>query len=353
MTGTPWYATREQAMNALDFVESARTRVRVDRALASATDIVRGQLKRDFWPVQATRYWPWPVPGRTSTWRLWLDQDEIISLDTLVAGGTTITTGDYLLEPVNDGPPYDRIEINLGSDASFESGPLTTQRSIAATGKFGHTDAAADAGTIAEALDDTETGVDVSDSAAIGVGDLIRVDSERMTVTGKNLLATGQTVGTGGIDNQRGTTSLPVSSGAAFTVDEQIVVDSERMRIADIAGNTLIVDRAVNGSVIAAHTSTTAIYAYRTLTVTRGALGTDPAAHNNGATVSRWVPPALVTSYCLAEALNIVEQDPTGWARMAGSGDNARQMSATALERIRKLAMAAHGRAGQMRMRAV
>jgi hypothetical protein len=65
------------------------------------------------------------------------------------------------------------------------------------------------------------------------------------------------------------------------------------------------------------------------------------------------VPPALVTSYCLAEALNIVEQDPTGWARMAGSGDNARQMSATALKRIADLAKAAHGRAGQMRMRAV
>jgi hypothetical protein len=353
MTGTPWYATREQAMNALDFTESARTRARVDRALASATDIVRGQLNRDFWPIQATRYWPWPVPGRTSTWRLWLDQHELISLDTLVAGGVTIATGDYLLEPANDGPPYDHIEINLGSNASFASGPLTDQRSIVATGKFGYTDDAATAGTIAEVLDDTETGVDVSDSAAIGVGDLIKVDNERMVVTGKQLLNTGQTVSTGGIDNQRGTTSLPVSSGAAFTVDEQIVIDSERMRIADIAGNTLIVDRAVNGSVIAAHTSTTAIYAYRTLTVVRGVLGTDPAAHNNGSTITRWVPPALVTSYCLAEALNIIEQDPTGWARMAGSGDNARQMSATALKRIADLTKAQHGRAGQMRMRAV
>jgi hypothetical protein len=353
MTGTPWYATREQAMNALDFTESAKARIRIDRALASATDIVRGQLKRDFWPVQATRYWPWPVPGRTSTWRLWLDQDEIISLDTLVAGGITIATGDYLLEPVNDGPPYDRIEINLGSDASFESGPLTDQRSIAGTGLFGYTDTAADAGTIAETLDDTETAVDVSDSAAIGVGDLIQVADERMVVTGKQLLDTGQTVSTGGIDNQRGTTALPVSSGAAFTADEQIMVGSERMRIADIAGNILVVDRAVNGSVIAAHASTTAIYAYRTLTVTRGVLGTDPAAHNNGSAVSRWVPPALVTSYCLAEALNIIEQDPTGWARTAGSGDNARQMSATALKRIADLAKAAHGRAGQMRMRAV
>jgi hypothetical protein len=353
MTGTPWYATREQAMNALDFTESARTRIRVDRALASATDIVRGQLKRDFWPVQATRYWPWPVPGRTSTWRLWLDQDELISLDTLVSGGTTIATGDYLLEPANDGPPYDRIEINLGSDASFESGPLTDQRSIAATGLFGYTDDAADAGTIAEALDDVETGVDVSDSASIGVGDLIKVDNERMVVTGKQLLDTGQTVATGGIDNQRGTTALPVSSGAAFTVDEQIVVDSERMRIADIAGNTLVVERAVNGSVIAAHTATTAVYAYRTLTVTRGVLGTDPAAHNNGSAISRWVPPALVTSYCLAEALNIIEQDPTGWARMAGSGDHQRVMSGATIDRLAKLAKAQHGRAGQMRMRAV
>lgn len=353
MTGTPWYATREQAMNALDFTESARTRARVDRALASATDIVRGQLKRDFWPVKATRYWPWPVPGRTSTYRLWLDQHELISVSTLVAGGVTIATGNYLLEPANDGPPYDYIEINLGSNASFQSGPLTVQRSIAVTGTFGHRDDTTDAGTVAEAVDTTETGVDVSDSAAIGVGDLIKVDSERMIVTGKQLLTTGQTVGGSGVDNQRGTTGLPVSSGAAFAVDEQIVVDSERMRIGDIAGNTLIVDRAVNGSVIASHANGATIYAYRTLTVIRGALGTDAATHNNGTPISRWVPPALVNSYCLAEALNIIEQDPTGWARIAGSGDNARQMSASAIERIRKLAMAAHGRAGQMRMRAV
>ena len=60
-------------------------------------------------------------------------------------------------------------------------------------------------GATVEALDDSETGIDVdaATSAAVGVGSILRVDSERMLVTERQQLDTGQTVlivgATGGV----------------------------------------------------------------------------------------------------------------------------------------------------------
>ena len=43
----------------------------------------------------------------------------------IVAGGTTIPASGYYLEPVNDGPPYTRVESNLSSQYAFAIGATT------------------------------------------------------------------------------------------------------------------------------------------------------------------------------------------------------------------------------------
>lgn len=341
-----WYATREAVKSALDSAETARNNVQVDRAIESASRLVEGFLHRKFYPEVATRYFSWPNTQRAQAWRLWLDADEVVSVTTLTSGGTTIPAANYFLEPVNVGPPYRSVEIDLDSSSAFSSGN-TFQRSVAVTGVFGYSAEEVAAGTCAEVLDASETGVDVSDSSLIGVGDIIKVDSERMIVTGKSMLTTAQTLQTPLTAVQNNVT-VAVTNGAAYAVGEIVLLDSERMLIVDIAGNNLTVKRAYDGSILATHSGST-LYAPRTLTVERGALGTTAATHSTSAPITRHVVPALVRNLVIAEAINMIQQETSGYARVVGSGDNARESSGKGLQDLRVQTYTAYGRKARMR----
>jgi hypothetical protein len=350
---SPFYATREEIKAEMDVRETARSNSRIDRALADATLAVEGLCHRRFYPVVATRYFDWPPrTGMATPWILRLNDNELISVSSLMSGTVTISTSDYFLRRADDRdePPYTRIELNRDSSAAFGQG-ATYQRDITVTGLYGYRNDETTAGTIVEALDATETGVDVdaATSAAVGVGNLLRIDNERVIVTDRQQLNTGQTVGGSGLTNINNSVTVTVQNGAAFAVGENILIDGERMRIDDIAGNTLIVTRAWDGSTIAAHTAGTAIYAPRTLTVTRGALGTTAAAHATSSTAYRWDPPGPVRQLVIAEALTDLLQGRSGYARTAGSGENERETSGRGLADLRQRVYVSHGRKARMR----
>lgn len=345
----PWYTTREEVKAELDVRETARSNTRVDRAIEAACETVEGDLHRVFYPELDTRYFDWPGPQYARPWRLWLDANEVISVTSLASGGTTIAASDYFLEPNAYGPPYDRIEVDLDSSAAFGGGD-THQRDITVTGLFGYRNEESTLGATAEALDDSETSVDVdgATSAAVGVGSLLRVDTERMIVTGRAQLDTGQNLG-GNLTASNSNVSVSVASGAAFAVDEVILIDSEKMRIDDISGNTLTVTRPWDGTTLAAHTAGADIYAPRTLTVQRGGLGTTAATHLTAATIYRWNPPAAVRQLTLAEALNDLLQGRAGYARTAGTGESEREMTGRGLEKLRQRVYVSHGRKARTR----
>lgn len=334
---TPWYANREAVKLALDSAETARNNTRIDRALDSATRTINTLIRRPhgLYPTVATKVWPWPNQQGARSWRLWLEENTLISATTVTSGGVIIPSSDYFLEPVNSGPPYDRLEIDLSSSSAFSAGD-TWQRSIEIAGVFGHSNVETPAGTLAEALDASETAVDVTDSAVVGIGDLIRVESERMVVTGKTMLDTTQNL-QASLTADMASVTVAVTDGTAFTVDETLLIDSERMRVVDIAGNNLTVKRAQDGSVLAAHTAPTAdIYAPRTLTVERGALGTTAATHAASTAVQRWVPPPLTPQLAIAEAMVELEAQSSGYAGKRGSGDSEREPAGGTIEDLRK-----------------
>lgn len=344
-----WYATREDIMGALDIKESARNRRQIDQAIESASRSVEGLCHRRFYPVQATRFFDWPPRAGMTPWILRLNDKELISVSTLASGGRVITSDEYNLEPVNSGPPFNRIEIKLSSDASLGGGD-TYQRDVQATGLWGYRLTETATGSTVEVLDDTETAIDVDGptSAAVGIGSILRVDSERMLVTSRAQLSTGQT---GTLTISKADVSLTVADGAAFAVDEVLLLDSERMRVDDIAGNVLTVERAYDGTVLAAHTTAT-IYAPRTLTVTRGALGTTAAAHAGTSTVYRFDPPGLIRQLTKAEAITQLTQERAGWFMKASTtGSSAGRVSMEALQTLRDQAYAEHGR--KLRLRGV
>lgn len=317
------YATREMFKRALDIGETARHNSSIDRVLESGARIVDGKCHRTFYPQTATRYFDWPNEQGALPWRLWLDETELISTTALSSGGTTIASTDYNLEPNRTGPPYNRLEINIGTSASFGGG-ATHQRDITITGLWGYTNEETTLGVTAEALDASETGIDVSAavSAEVGVGSILRIDSERVIVSNRVSLDTTINLGGTGLTAAKNDVTVAVSDGTQFAVDELITIDAERMLIVDITGNNLTVIRAYDGTVLATHAIGADIYAPRTLTVIRGALGTTAATHSSGATVYRWNPPAGIQVLNLAEAIHTLMQEQTGWFRTMSASSN-------------------------------
>jgi len=333
---------------ALDTKTTARDWSQIDDAIESASETIdggeqlgAGMLRRRFYPQVETRTFDWPNGQYARSWRLWLDSHELVSVDSIVSGGVTLDPADYLLRP-DHGPPYDRVEINLGSSAAWSSGD-THQRAVAITGVWNYPTSTAPAGTLAEDLDASETGVDVSATSAIGVGSLLAVGDELMVVRERSMLDTGQNLGSD-LAAQNNVVSVPVADGTLFATGETILIGAERMRVIDIAGNSLIVKRAWDGSTLAAHTSGADIYAPRTLTVERGVLGTTAAAHSTSAAVRVHQFPGLVRDLCVALALNQVLQEGSGYARTSGAGESQREFIGRGLAAIRKDAMRAYCR---------
>jgi hypothetical protein len=341
-----WYATREDVKSAMDFKETSNAKV--DRVIESASRSIEGLCHRRFYPTFATRRFDFPREDTSKSWRLWLDSNELISVSSMSSGNTTITSGEYLLRRSDDldEPPYTRVELDLNSSAAF--GGSSTQQAITITGLYGFRNDESAAGTVVGAVDTSATRLDVTDSSAVGVGSLIRVGTERMTVTAKSQKDTGQDLQTP-LGANIGETTVAVGDGSAFSVGEIILLDAERMLITDIAANNLFVKRAWDATTLATHTNSS-IYAPRTLTVSRGVLGTTPNSVSNGASVARWDPPGPVRELCIAEALNSLLQTQAGYARTAGSGEGERELKLSGLASLRSSVYRTYGRMARLRV---
>lgn len=327
-----WYVTRETVKGALDSKETARDNARVDRCIEAATGQVTGLLRRRFDPWTGTLYFE---PPRGDI--LWFGTRSLTGTPTsITVDGTAQTVADFKVTPY-DGPPYDGIRAVATSSATLAGTPGT--QSIAITGSvdapWGYDLTELSVGTIAEALDASETGVDLDGpaSAAVGIGSVVRVDDERMTVAARSLLSTGVTL-SANITASKADTSVTVSSGAGVSAGETVTVGAEKMLVHEVAGNVLLVTRGVDGTVLAAHLSGVTVYAPRTLTVVRGALGTTAATHSTAAAIVVWDPPALVAELALAYALTSLGQSQSGYARTTGSGDGERESSGRGLRQI-------------------
>lgn len=340
------YATREQIKAALDVKETARSNAQIDRVILSASRTIEGYLNRKFYPWIGTRYFSWPNNQRARPWRLWLDSDELISVTALSSGGIVIPATDYFLEPSNDGPPFRSIEIDLDSTSAFASNSGTSQRSIAITGVWGYAEDLTLVGELSSALDadvnDAAT-ITWTDPAAVGVGTLLKIDNEWMAVKSRSFQNSGQDI-LDPLTANNNNVMVSVTTGSGFFVGETILVDAERMEVGDIIGNTLIVRRAVDGSVLASHADNADIYAQVGIQLERARSGSTLAAHTGSTSIYRLVVPPLINDLCLAEAMVQMEQEGSAYGRVVGSGETQREASGKGLDALRKQAMQVYGR---------
>ncbi|WP_433893039.1 hypothetical protein [Streptomyces sp. CA-111067] len=352
MIGTePWYATREDVKAALDFKATARSDARIDRALAGASRSVDGLCHRRFYPVTDTRRWDWPNGQYARSWRLWLDDSELIDLTALESGGVTIPTGDVVLEPNRTGPPYRSLSINLSSPSAFQAGD-TEQQAIGATGLWGYRNTEAPASSAAGGVDAAAVRLPISDAGAAGVGSVLRAGAERLLVTGRSMADTGQTL-QAAVTQSAADTVLTLGDTGALHEDEVLLVGGERMLVVDIAGASAVVRRAWDGSVLAAHAEGDPVYAARTLHVARGVLGTTAGPVADGAALVRWVPPELVNTYTIALAVTTLTQEPAGYARTGKSsssrGSSTPPALTSSIDDLRDQCYAKHGRKARTR----
>ena len=310
--GSPAYATVEQVSASLDFKASAFETPRLTRLVLSASRRIDEMLHRHFYPLTETRSYHLGGGGG-----FWLEAD-LFSLTGVTADTVSITISTVTLHP--GVAPFHWIS-QTGVDVDV-------------TGVWGFTRDTTPAGALAEALDNSETGVDVTDSSLVGIGDLILVDTEQMIVTAKTQLDTGQNLSIT-VTADTAVTTIDVSDGTGYAAGEVILIESEDMLIVSISSNALTVKRAWDGSVLAAHSSGKDIFAPRTLTVERGAVGTTKATHTDTTTITRNVAPGPIIDLCIAEAITTYQQESSGYGRTIGSGDNVQEARGLGLENAR------------------
>jgi hypothetical protein len=337
------YTTREVVAAALDIQAPAYASARIDRAVEAASRNVDALCHRPngFAPYFATYTWDYPNDQTATAGRLWLDDRTLLEL----TGAGDIDVADVLPLPQGS-PPYDYIELDRDSGSSFGNS-VGTQGAIALTGRWGHTDEWAAAGTATALASTTASSFTIS-AGSVGVGSLLRIDSEYMHVTGKGWVASGQ-LSTVALGADSSDIAVSVSDGTAFTAGEALLIDGERVQVNDISGNTLYVRRAVDGSVLSAHDRDVTISWPRALTVQRGANGSTAATHSNGATVSMWVAPALISSLAVAYAEDELLQSASGYARTIGSGESQQQYAGRGVVVLEKRVERAYGRRARSR----
>ncbi len=337
-----WYATRERLASTIDKGMPPEDLLRLDEKIEAASRAAEDLLHRRFYPEIRTQHFDWPDRTAGRSWRLWLDQYEMIERPTsVISGGTSLDVDDLLMYPSDD-PPFNCIETNLGSQGSFLSAN-THQESVAVTGLFGYSDRSQSAGTTASSVDADDAILDVSDPRPqLGIGSVIKVGSERMIVTDRTWLTTGQTLQTP-VSASAGATTLVVSDGTEYTPGEMLLLDAEKIKVDFVAGNSLIVRRAQQGTVLASHSGST-IYGLRRLVVVRGALGTTATSHGSGIAFTSWLPPRLLSSLVVAEARNDFVSENADYARTIGSGENVREVRGNSLRDLRKQAIVSLGR---------
>jgi len=329
-----------------DIKAAAYAADRIDAAIAAGADAVdrlvhlgaRARGIPGFAPWQGTLEFDWPNAQDALAGQFYLDQHTLISLDSFVSGGVTIPAVNVFLEPAASGPPYRSVRLNRATNSYFSIASGVGQRSLALTGLWGWNNRERVSSTVSGALN---ASVElVSSAAAVGVGSIIRVDSERMIITGKNWVSSAQTAS---IAANNAAQMITVADASAFRPGEEIMIDAERMLVRDITSNTLIVQRAWNGSVLAAHT-TALIYFAHQLVVERGVLGTTAAAHAGGATVNVWEPPPFIATLNRAYAIDTFFQEGSGYARTIGSQESEREFNARGLRALEERVYGAYGR---------
>lgn len=341
------YCTRERVAAAADIKATAWLDGEIDLAIEQGSRAVdrlcrRGDDTRPaFAPWYGTIEYDWPALNDSGIYRRWLGPHSLLTIGTVTSGGTDVSAA-AIGYPPQYGPPYEALDLDQSTTSVFTTSDGIGQRSLSISASTWCATPIGELSSASWTLTGTITSSAETASilAQLGAGSLIRIGTERMIVTDRAWAATGDS---DTLTASMADMAVAVTDGTDYVRGDTLIIDSERVRVRDIAGNGLIVQRAVDGSALAAHTSA-AIYAQRTCSVTRGALGTTAAAHTAGDLVYVYRYPPLVDQLAVAYALDQRAQETSTYARTIGSGDGERNAGGGGIARLETRVLAAYGR---------
>lgn len=254
----------------------------------------------------------------------------LLAATTVTDYQTVIAASGYRLSPLNRlwlNGPYQWIEkaaaYNERVWPDLDSGLCWDVNGSTIAGKWGLYEELADLGTTVSQLISATT-LAVSNGSLVSPGMVLLIESEQEMVTAGNggpgsadgTLATSLVNGTITADEEM----VTVDNGSEFHAGEVLRVEFEDMKIRRIAGNVLLCGRGWNGTTKAPHTDNSAVYVYRTFTVSRGMNGTTAAAHTSAA-VSRYVIPEDVNWLCREVAGLMRMKAKVNFAAKSGSAE--------------------------------
>jgi hypothetical protein len=373
------YCSRTDAQRAIDFTDGLITNLQIDRAIQSAARNIEGHLHRNFYPFDGTKWFDWPNEQRAWPWRLWFDRNDVLCLTAFSSGGISIGLNQCFLRPANKraGFPYTYVELDRSTNAYFGGNTQTPQNAIEVTGTWGFTAEADEVTTTSANLSsDTVTTVPVASSAQVSAGDLLILGYTRGTAPfpsdtyghagliqpylGERVLVQDVALadtsvaqsGAGCTTSSTGDNQLTVTGAGTLSLGEVVTLDAEEMLLLSVSSaGVWTVQRAWNGTQLTEHAAAE-VYAPRSLTVQRGILGTSGQATTwaSGTTVNKHRVPALVRDLAIAEAVNRILQETSGYARTVGAADMAMPAPGVALADLWDEAMTEYGRKARTRV---
>lgn len=301
------YCTRERVAAASDVQAAAWLDGEIDLAIEQGSRAVDKLVRRGddtrpaFAPWYGTITYDWPTPNDNGIYRRWLGPHALLTIGTVTSGDEDVTAA-AIGSPPEYGAPYDALDLDQATGDTFTTSNGIGQRSLSIADSVWCATPISEltmaAWTLMSSIGSTDSTASLL--ADVGVGSLIRIGTERIVVTDRAWASTGDSdTLTASMADQ----TVSVADGTDYVRGDSLLIEAERLRVRDIAGNTLIVTRAADGSTLAAHTSA-AIYALRTCGITRGALGTTAAAHAAGDPVYVYRYPAIVEQLAVAYALD-------------------------------------------------
>lgn len=324
------YCSREDVMSATGI--NILDPYRIDNAIASAADSIEALCHRRFYPETGTRTIPVGDPPRHFD----LGRNDLLAVTSILDGTTAITA--YTLQPT-DAPANGRPYVWVDLDTSPGEDELTI------AGTFGFTQATEQLTQIVGNLTSGATTMTVYSGARMGTGEFYKIGDEWLRVTERSFTDSG--VNLAAALTRDNTDRLITATG--FSPGEVLLIGAEQMQVESVTPTAIIVQRAINGTPLAAHDIAADIYVYRGCTIERGLLGTTAAAHTDGAFLGRLAVPPKVRQLAIAYALDTLAQEGAGYARTAGSGENERQTTTPALGKLRDDVAIMFGRSARTR----
>ncbi len=246
----------------------------------------------------------------------------LLEVTSIVNDGTSLTAADYVEQPDNghwQNGPYSMIE--RAHAASLLSCWADYEEGVVITGKWGLYNLLASLGiTLGAAQTDSATLIQVSNGAEVSPGMVVVIGTEQEYIESTSSTpVTGVTTITEPITDINAQ-QITLQSAAALNIGEVFRIDLEKMRLLDKneTSNIAYVDRGWDNSIKASHLDNAVVDVYRKFNVVRGVNGTTAAAHDRGASISRQTVPEDIKELCVKMTARSIRDGEGGYQGVVG-----------------------------------